>query len=124
MFIRYQFFSGGLAFSHTDLQQESLCATFAAGLPSACVVDIGARKISISCIDEGMVINDSRMLLDFGGDDVVETFLQIVKRMNFPDKEVDLNRSYDWEMCQRLIESAGAFNEVCCAISSKRQRQS
>lgn len=40
--------------------QEGLCASFAAGLPSACVLDIGASKISISCIDEGMVINDSR----------------------------------------------------------------
>ena len=75
-------------------------------------MDIGARKTSICCIDEGMVINDSRMLLDFGGDDIVETFLQVVKRINFPYKDVDLNRSYDWEMCQRLIEHAGVFNEV------------
>jgi actin-related protein 8 len=92
--------------------QESLSATFAAGLPSACVIDIGACKTSISCIDEGMVINDSRMVMDFGSDDVIETFTQLMKTIDFPFKEVDLSRPVDWEMMQELFSKAGAFNEV------------
>ena len=36
------------------LQQESLSATFGAGYGVACVVDIGAQKTSICCVDEGL----------------------------------------------------------------------
>lgn len=122
--------------SNTDgasFLQESLAATFAAGLPSACVVDMGAQKISISCIDEGLVIPESRyaaasstasycsdrlicllsfsMLLNFGGDDLVTSFLSILKRISFPYSSADLSKSYDWELLQWLVEQCVVFNE-------------
>ena len=34
--------------------QESVCATFGAGLPYACVVDVGDQKTSVCCVDDGM----------------------------------------------------------------------
>lgn len=40
--------------------QESLCVTFGAGLSSACVVDIGATKTSIACVEEGLVLAETR----------------------------------------------------------------
>lgn len=40
--------------------QESLAATYGAGISSACVVDIGATTVSIACVDEGMVIPETR----------------------------------------------------------------
>lgn len=40
--------------------QESLAATYGAGISNACVVDVGATTTSIACVDEGMVIADSR----------------------------------------------------------------
>lgn len=40
--------------------QESLAATYGSGISSACVVDIGAVNSSIACVDEGLVIPDSR----------------------------------------------------------------
>lgn len=40
--------------------QESLAATYGAGISNACVVDIGAVKTSVACVDEGLVIPDSR----------------------------------------------------------------
>jgi actin-related protein 8 len=42
------------------LFQESLAATYGAGISSACVVDIGAVKTSVACVDEGLIISDSR----------------------------------------------------------------
>lgn len=42
------------------MMQESLAATYGAGISSACVVDIGAVNSSIACVDEGLVIPDSR----------------------------------------------------------------
>jgi actin-related protein 8 len=46
--------------SHAESLQESICATFGSGISNACVIDIGAVKTSIACVDEGMVIPDSR----------------------------------------------------------------
>jgi actin-related protein 8 len=41
------------------LQQESLSATFGAGYGVACVVDIGAQKTSICCVDEGLWVEQT-----------------------------------------------------------------
>lgn len=49
-----------LGFSAVLLHQESVCATFGAGVSSACVVDVGASKISVSCVDEGVSVEESR----------------------------------------------------------------
>ena len=40
--------------------QESLAATFGAGMSTACVVDVGAQTTTVACVDEGVVIPDSR----------------------------------------------------------------
>jgi actin-related protein len=44
----------------TTLMKESLAATYGAGLSNACVVDIGAVKTSVACVDEGLIIPDTR----------------------------------------------------------------
>jgi len=49
-----------MGFKQLCVQQESLAATYGAGISSACVVDIGATTVSIACIDEGMVIPETR----------------------------------------------------------------
>lgn len=46
--------------SHDRHPQESSCATFGAGLSSACVVDIGAERTSIACVDEGLLLGETR----------------------------------------------------------------
>lgn len=43
-----------------QVAKESLAATYGAGISSACVVDIGAKITSIACVDEGLVVADSR----------------------------------------------------------------
>lgn len=40
--------------------QESLAAIYGAGISNACVVDIGAAKTSIACVDEGLILPDTR----------------------------------------------------------------
>lgn len=44
----------------TSLGQESLAATYGAGMSNACVVDMGAATTSIACVDDGLVISDTR----------------------------------------------------------------
>lgn len=53
---------GSMKFAAAFIHQESVCAAFGAGLSTACVVDIGHEKLSVSCIDEGISINRSRLV--------------------------------------------------------------
>jgi actin-related protein 8 len=84
------------------LQQESLSATFGAGYSSACVVDIGAHKTSICCVDEGMCIEESRINLKIGGADVTETFIKMMLYGHFPYADLNLKRRYDWLLAEEL----------------------
>jgi actin-related protein 8 len=43
--------------------QESLGASFGAGLSTACVVDVGATRTSVACVEDGMVLPETRLVL-------------------------------------------------------------
>ncbi len=43
-----------MEFSSAFLHQESVCATFSAGLSSACVVNVGGEVTHVCCVEEGM----------------------------------------------------------------------
>ena len=60
-----------------------------------------------------MVINDSRMLMRYGGDDIVETFMHLLETVEFPYKDCNLAREWDWELVQWLMEQCCSANEVC-----------
>ncbi|KAF9240697.1 hypothetical protein BU15DRAFT_87583 [Melanogaster broomeanus] len=91
-----------LGFKQVCVQQESLAATYGAGISNACVVDIGAVKSSIACVDEGMVIADSRMSLNMGGDDITEFLYVLLERISFPYREINLARWHDWLVMEDL----------------------
>lgn len=63
--------------------QESVAATFGAGLGYACVVDIGDQKTAISCVEDGVSQSKSRIKLDYGGGDVS----QILSTIFFKNKK-------------------------------------
>jgi actin-related protein len=44
----------------TSFLQESLAATYGAGISNACVVNVGATTTNIACVDEGMVLSETR----------------------------------------------------------------
>ena len=43
-----------MEFASVFLHQESVCATFSAGLSSACVVNVGGETTHVCCVEEGM----------------------------------------------------------------------
>ena len=43
--------------------QDHVAVAFGSGVPSACVVDIGDQKTSVSCVEDGMSIRESRVSL-------------------------------------------------------------
>ncbi|KAI8446698.1 hypothetical protein BY996DRAFT_6422092 [Phakopsora pachyrhizi] len=101
----------GLGFKQICIQQESLCACFGAGLGTACVIDVGASKTSISCVEEGWVIPDSRLQLSIGGDDITVVLSGMLRKQNFPYKELDLNVTWEWQMMEQLKEDMLVLSE-------------
>ncbi|KAK6539819.1 actin-like protein arp8 [Orbilia ellipsospora] len=99
-------------FAQVCLFQESVAATYGAGFSSACIVDIGAQKTSISCVEEGMVVPDSRLNLKFGGDDVTTTFMQMLLANSFPYSDINLFRRYDYLLAEDLKIKYASLNEA------------
>ncbi|OAX43971.1 actin-related protein [Rhizopogon vinicolor AM-OR11-026] len=91
-----------LGFKQICVQQESLAATYGAGISSACVVDIGAVTSSIACVDEGLVISESRITLNMGGDDITEFLYVLLERISFPYRDINLAQRYDWAVMEDL----------------------
>ncbi|KAK6353224.1 actin-like protein arp8 [Orbilia brochopaga] len=99
-------------FAQVGLFQESVAATYGAGFSSACIVDIGAQKTSISCVEEGMVVPDSRLNLKFGGDDVTTVFMQMLLMNSFPYSDINLLRRYDYLLAEDLKIKHTSLNEA------------
>lgn len=100
-----------LGFGKICLQQESLAATFGAGYSISCIVDIGAQKTSICCVDEGLCLEDSRMNLKFGGYDVTETFIRMMLYDRFPYADINLMRRYDFLLAEELKQKFCSMDE-------------
>lgn len=89
-------------FARVCFIQESLAATFGAGYTSACVVDIGAQKTSICCVEEGMCVENSRVNLKYGGADVTDTFMRMMLFDHFPYADINLKRRHDFLLAEEL----------------------
>ena len=100
-----------LGFGRVCFIQESLAATCGAGYTTACVVDIGAQKTSICCVEEGMCIENSRINLKCGGTDVTETFIRMMLYDHFPYADINLNRRYDFLLAEELKSKFCTMNE-------------
>jgi actin-related protein 8 len=100
-----------LGFGRVCFIQESLAATFGAGYTNGCVVDIGAQKTSICCVEEGLVIENSRVNVKFGGADVTNLFIKMMLHDYFPYAEINLRRRYDFLLAEELKQKHCTMNE-------------
>jgi actin-related protein 8 len=55
-------------------------ATFAMAMSTACVVDIGSSKISVACIEEGLLMPKSIHRKHYGGDELNELLYRLICR--------------------------------------------
>ena len=101
----------GFGFGRVSFIQESLAATFGAGFIASCVVDVGAQKTSICCVEEGMCLENSRINLKQGGWDVTETFIRMMLHDYFPYAEINLRRRYDYLLAEELKTKFCTMNE-------------
>ncbi|TFK51830.1 actin-related protein [Heliocybe sulcata] len=105
-----------MGFKQLCVQQESLAAAYGSGISNACVVDIGAVTTSVACVDEGMVIPETRISLNIGGNDVTEFLYVLLNRINFPYREINLMRWYDWEVLEDLKKRLCTLSEADVAL--------
>lgn len=96
--------------------QESLAASFGAGFTTCCIVDIGAQKTSVSCIEDGMIIENSRVNLKYGGRDITEAFVKMVIYNHFPYSELNLNRRYDFQLAEELKQKFCTMTEADISV--------
>lgn len=69
-----------MEFKSLFIHNESIMSTYAMALPSACVVDVGSTKISVCCVDEGLIIQKSIIRKHFGGNDIDEILYRMLLR--------------------------------------------
>ena len=69
-----------LKFKSIFIHNESVMSTYAMALPSACIVDIGSTKISVCCVDEGLIVPKSIIRKHFGGSDIDEILYRFINR--------------------------------------------
>lgn len=103
-------------FAQVCFIQESLAATFGGGFTSACILDIGAQKSSVCCVEEGMCIENSRVNLKFGGADVTETFIKMMLYDHFPYEEINLRRRYDYLLAEELKRNVCTMKESSVSV--------
>lgn len=104
-------------FGKVGIIQEAVAATFGASASSACVVDVGAEITTISCVDEGMIINDSRVRLNYGGKHVTETLIKLLLQQQFPYRDIDLSSfNDDWQLAETIKQEFSTFNDADIAV--------
>lgn len=103
-------------FSKVCFIQESMAATFGAGYTQACVVDVGAQKTSVTCVEDGLCIEDSRINMKYGGFDVTETFLKMMLFDNFPYQDINLRRRYDFLLAEELKIKHCTMNQADISV--------
>lgn len=77
-------------------------ALFGAGLGYACVVDVGAQKISVSCVEDAISHKDTRVRMDYGSADVTQTFFWLLQKSAFPYKLCDSINKLDALLLDQL----------------------
>jgi len=101
-----------IGFGRVCFIQESLAASFGAGFSISCIIDMGAQKTSICCVEDGMIIDNSRVNLKYGGQDVTEAFVKMIIYNHFPYADMNLNRRFDFQLAEELKQKFCTMTEA------------
>lgn len=106
-----------MQFQAVAIIQESLATCYGSGQSSStCVVNIGATHTSIACIDEGTVLENSLISLDYGGDDLTKLFALFLLQSEFPYQDWDLNSSHGWLLAEELKKKYTTFQDASVTV--------
>ncbi|XP_023166833.2 actin-related protein 8 [Drosophila hydei] len=109
-----------MGFQRCFLVQDSVAATYGAGIGYGCVVDIGAQKTSIACIEDGISQLDARVRISYGGGDIDQVLLMLLRKCGFPYRECCVQESYvDAQLLDELKERFCHLNANVCGAQEK-----
>ncbi|EUB58127.1 Actin-related protein 8 [Echinococcus granulosus] len=115
----------GLRFSRVVVQQASVCATYGVGLPTACVIDLGFQKTTISCVDEGISLPDVRVKLPIGVCNCLQTLRAAIYRFTRDRIELpELMQETDHGSFGDMRRLFNAMFDADSAIIAQMQTQS
>ncbi len=101
--------------------QDHVAATFGAGLNLACVVDVGHEKVSISCVEDGISLPNTRIRLGYGGADITQTLHWLLQKCAFPYTRCDplysrsdafLMQKLKHEFCHLHFDVCGCYEKT------------
>ena len=93
--------------------QEALANCYGAGLSTAtCVVNVGASQTTVACIDEGIVLENSLVTLNYGGNDITRLFILLLSLNKFPFKEWQLDTVQGWQLAENLKKDLITYQDA------------
>lgn len=102
-----------LQFQAVAIIQESLSVCYGSGLGgSTCVVNVGSKETTVACVDEGIVLDNSLITLDYGSNDVTKLFAKFLLDCDFPYKNWDLNSTEGWRLAEELMKQCVTFQDA------------
>lgn len=106
-----------LNFKNIILHTESVMSTFGAAMQSSCVVDIGSSKTSVCCVDEGIILEDSLLRKNYGGDDITRLLYMMMLRTSENKNSInmgyfDMDNPYHYRIIEKLKENECEFPSI------------
>lgn len=98
-------------FKAVSVLAESTGILYGMGASTGVVVDLGAQKCSVVCVEDGLSISSSQVYLPIGGDDLAALFVRMLRThgLAYP---IDPDRgTLDWELARELTEVALTLDE-------------
>ncbi|XP_054715778.1 actin-related protein 8-like [Uloborus diversus] len=108
-----------LGFLSCFIHLESVCATFGAGVSYACVVDVGDQKTAVSCVEDGISHRNTRLSLNYGGNDITRYFSWLLEKSNFPYRCHPEKIILDSTLMQELKEKFCHVNLDVCGAQNR-----
>ncbi|XP_065223415.1 actin-related protein 8 [Planococcus citri] len=121
-----------MKFGSCFLLQDHVAATFGAGLSYACVVDVGHEKTSISCVEDGISLPNTRVKMGYGGADITQTFHWLLQKCAFPYSECDptklrldayLMQKLKHDFCHVHLDVCGCYEKTFVIRQPKKSVQ-
>ena len=98
----------------------------------ACVVDVGHEKVSISCVEDGISLPNTRVRLGYGGADITQTFHWLLQKCAFPYIQCDpfksrldafLMQKLKHDFCHLHFDVCGCYEKTFVIRQSKKPVQ-
>jgi actin-related protein 8 len=99
------------SFKNASFIQEGLSSSFGLGVSTGCIVDIGNNNIHICCVDDGIIIEDSRISLDYGICDVIRNWGKNLINQQFPLVDINFKKLKDWKLLENIFYEHVTFDD-------------